>query len=446
MSQFTTLNSKDKTNRKNGNATYELIGFIKDALFSKTTDELCHKSLVYFANHFNTPKISLFVCNSDHDQILKYSFNEDERTSKIIANDKEKKIILNRFKKLRSQKDNIPLIKRSKGVYNVVSFLHDRTGEVFGIIDITKNAKFSQKELSLFNDSITILSGLMSWLVRQSSNEQQIKEKDKVISKLNSRVKDLHDINMNTLTQFVAGIAHEINNPLAGLKGGAEGLKENINDMTHILTSLARGREYDDSEFNYLMMEGIPSSISAIVASADRLRDLIVNLKQFSRLSIDDLSTLDLTRRIHSIVEQMKDEIEGNGIQVSLDLPDQMKIKCFSQEISMVIRQLLQNAVYYAARSEKDKRIRIVTKDKKNEVEISVLDTGCGIPEKDEDRIFQPFFTTKEIGEGMGLGLSVCYGIITKHGGKIFVDKSRDEGEGRFTTKITATISKTIME
>ena len=88
----------------------------------------------------------------------------------------------------------------------------------------------------------------------------------------------------------------------------------------------------------------------------------------------------------------------------------------------------------------------LFTKDLGDEVEFSVLDTGCGIHEKDKENIFQPFFTTKNIGEGMGLGLSVCYGIVLQHGGKIFLDTGRNEGEEEYSIKMTVKIPKSIAE
>lgn len=112
----------------------------------------------------------------------------------------------------------------------------------------------------------------------------------------------------------------------------------------------------------------------------------------------------------------------------------------------MLLTQLLHNAIFYAARSKDEKKILVTSKDKGDDVEFSFLDTGCGIPSENEEKIFQPFFTTKNIGEGIGLGLSVCYGIIMEHEGKIFVDKYREDGEEEYTTKLTVVLPKTISE
>ena len=112
----------------------------------------------------------------------------------------------------------------------------------------------------------------------------------------------------------------------------------------------------------------------------------------------------------------------------------------------MVLEQIIRNSIYYASRSDKEKKILITIKDLGDYISISFLDTGFGIPSENENKIFQPFFTTKNIGEGVGLGLSVCYGIIMKHEGEIFVDKQREEGEEEYTTKITIKIPKEITE
>jgi signal transduction histidine kinase len=422
------------------------IEFFEDALSSRGVDELCEKLLMFANRKFNTYSLELLLKDFERNNINIYNLQKGiEITRSESENDKSKQI-LDSFKGFKTSGVRTITFEENNGYHKMKLPFFDQGENVFGSISLIRKKKFSVLEESLFKDSIIITSRLLLWLYQRTYVEQQIMEKDIQIAKLNTQIKDLHSLNMKTLTQFVAGVAHEINNPLASLKGGAEGLKDNISDMKEILVSLTKGKEYDDNEFNYLMMEGIPDSISAIVTSADRLRDLILNLKQFSRLGIADISNLDLNRRIVLMLDHFKDDIEKNKIIVETKLRDQLKIRCFSQEITMLLNQLMLNAIFYATRAEGNKKILICSKDKGNEVEISFLDTGCGILYENEDKIFQPFFTTKNIGEGMGLGLSVCYGIIMDHNGKIFVDKTREEGEAEYSTKMTIVLPKTISE
>jgi signal transduction histidine kinase len=443
-----TKNEKSKSTAKEDNSQLitRLLETINDALKSRSVNELIDKLMIDMTALFKPYAIEIYINDPDKDNIDHYSLQNGNTLSRSIHEIPEKKEILDIMKEIELSKVKITTRLADNSMNHYDMPFSDQIGNVYGLICLSREKEFDSDEMQILTHFGSIYSGLLLWLFNREFMERQIKDKNKTISSIHSQLKETHNLNMKTITQLVAGIAHEINNPLAGLKGGAEGLKDNISDMTNMLTSITHGNEYDDSEFNYLMMEGIPDSISAIVSSADRLRDLILNLKQFSRLGVSDLSNLDITRRITMFIEQYKAKIEQNNVTVNLDLADNVKIKCYNQEISMVLSQLLENAIYYAARSEKDKKILITLREENSEIHLSYLDTGFGIPVENEETVFQPFFTTKNIGEGIGLGLSVCYGIVMNHQGKIFVDKEREKGEEDYTTKLTVILPKTFEE
>jgi len=422
-----------------------LFQFVKDALKSLNIDEYSQTFIFFLKDQFDFQNAEFFVKDFERNVTNIYTIKGRGLFNKEKIKDVDKLRVLDDLKEYDSSSD-LQIFIEDKGYFRVKIPFLDQSGEIIGALFLHRDKKLSNPEIILFKEIISISTGFLLWLSRRSFVREQLKEKDQVIKRLNTQIKDVHGVNMKTLTQFVAGLSHEINNPLASLKGGAEGLKDNIHDMKGILTSLSRGFEYDDSEFNYLMMEGIPDSISAIISSADRLRDLIINLKQFSRLGVTDISTLDLNRRIKLTLDYFKEDIEKNEIEVVLNIEELIKITCYVQEISMVIQQLIHNAIFYSARSENLKKVMILSRDIGTNVEFSVLDTGCGIPVENDQRIFQPFFTTKNIGEGMGLGLSVCYGIVMNHNGDIFLDKTRKKNEVEYSTKMTVILPKTFSE
>jgi signal transduction histidine kinase len=272
--------------------------------------------------------------------------------------------------------------------------------------------------------------------------ERLIKAKEKEISKLDIENKNTHNLVIQTLIQLVGGIAHEFNNPLAGLKGGAEALKDNIKDLDAFIKNILDSNSIDKEELDYLLNEGIPSSILAIVSSTNRLRDLINNLHRFSQLGEVDKREVKLLESINSILSQLEEKFIQNEIKVSVKISEGFVLSCFRDEIEIALTQILLNAIYYVGFAEKERKILIKARDLQNQVTISVLDNGCGVPKENELLVFQPFFTTKNIGQGVGLGLSVCLGIMLKHKGEIFVDHSRDDDEIGYTTKFSMIFSK----
>jgi len=418
------------------------IKFTLNALNSKDIEELANISIKTFYQIIKPENIKIQIENISNNNSVIFESDNNGDTTKSYPTENQIEMFKNLCKDVKSEEDLYSIREENNSHFSYITPLLDNTKTIMGIIEIRKIQDFSMQDLDTLKNHQLVISQVLNLMNKNSYIEHQIKEKDFTISKLNSEIKDLNNLNMSNITQLVAGLAHEMNNPLAALKGGAEGLKDNIDDIVQIMNALAKGKDFDDDEYNYLMLEGIPDSISAIVSSADRLRDLIVNLKQFSRLGLDDVTSLDLFRRISMIKNQYDEEIEENNIEIEIDVDKNIKVDCFQQEISLVIDQLLQNSIFYVSRSENSKKILIKAKDIDEKHSISILDTGTGISQEIQEKIFHPFFTTKNIGEGMGLGLSVCYGIISKHNGDIFIDKNREPDEEEFITKITLEIPK----
>jgi two-component system NtrC family sensor kinase len=163
----------------------------------------------------------------------------------------------------------------------------------------------------------------------------------------------------------------------------------------------------------------------------DRVKELVLDLRTFSRLDEGEFKTVDVVESIDSVLLLLKHKMNGR-IRVEKHYAQARSLYCYAGRLHQVLMNLLVNAVDAIAGEGK---VVITTSQTAELFLISVRDTGAGIPEAIRSKIFDPFFTTKPIGQGTGLGLAISYGIVQEHGGSI--DVQSDEGVGtEFIVKI----------
>jgi two-component system NtrC family sensor kinase len=227
---------------------------------------------------------------------------------------------------------------------------------------------------------------------------------------------------MASLGQLVAGIAHEINNPLAFVmnnlfivEGGLDGLELEPALPEPALLKLRKARARLRE-----MKEGL-----------DRVKDLVRDLRTFSRMDEGEIRIVDVVEIVDAVLLLLKHKMNGR-IEVEKHYGPLRTLYCYPGRLHQVLMNLIANAVDAIAGAG---RIVITTSHSGNSFEISVLDTGAGIPEAIRSKIFDPFFTTKAVGQGTGLGLALSYGIVQDHDGSIEVQS--EEGVGTvFIVKI----------
>jgi signal transduction histidine kinase len=237
---------------------------------------------------------------------------------------------------------------------------------------------------------------------------------------------------MASLGVLSAGIAHEINNPINFVYAGINSLLRDFEDIEPVINEVSNiDIDNDDLKEKLIKIqklkkdyyfdeaiEAIPEIINDIRIGADRTTEIVKGLRNFSRfdkkisepLNVNeglDTSLLLLKNRYKNHVEIIKD--------YGVDLPD---LLCFPGKINQAFLNIISNAVDAIQESGK---IWLKTRKINNEINISIKDSGTGIPDKILGKLFDPFFTTKPVGEGTGLGLSITYGIIKDHHGKIDV-------------------------
>ncbi|MBV6624878.1 MAG: GAF domain-containing protein [Rivularia sp. (in: Bacteria)] len=257
---------------------------------------------------------------------------------------------------------------------------------------------------------------------------------------------------MASLGQLVAGIAHEINNPVGFIHGNLQHANEYTNELMKCLKlyqdnypqPAAEIQEYlKETEIEFLF-EDIPSLFKSMQVGTDRIREIVLSLRNFSRLDEAEVKEVNIHDGIDSTLmilqNRLKPELNNVQIKIVKDYEILPKVDCYPGPLNQVFMNLLTNAIdaleeYNKQRTPQEFKtnpsvINISTSAiDKDWITVSISDNGLGIPTEIQDQIFNPFFTTKPVGKGTGLGLSISYQIITeKHGGKLYFQSLPGKG------------------
>ncbi|MCX7793436.1 MAG: ATP-binding protein [Thermodesulfovibrionales bacterium] len=224
----------------------------------------------------------------------------------------------------------------------------------------------------------------------------------------------LHTEKLASMGTLSAGIAHEINNPLAIILGFTDMLLE---------------KTPPDSEFYDIL--------KTIEKQGLKAKKVVESLLSFARAEGQKRIDVDINKNIEEVLSVAGNTLLVNKIKLNLDMAESLpQVRGDPDELHQVFLNIINNAVY-AMKGGGILTISTRTVNRGRDVEIRISDTGCGIDKKFRSRIFDPLFTTKEVGEGTGLGLSVSYWIVKKHGGTItFETKTKEESEQPGTTFI----------
>lgn len=279
---------------------------------------------------------------------------------------------------------------------------------------------------------------------------QLIKEK-KMVEKTLAELKAtqsmlIHSEKMNALGKLVAGVAHEVNNPIAFISSNLYSLKTSFYDIVHAYEALEditqksdpRGQTQsirDEYDIDFIF-EDFDDLHKALTEGVARVTKIVRDLRTFSRLDEGEQKEIFIEENISSTLTLAKPELKKRNIHVRVSISHLPAILCYPSELNQVFLNLIINA---AQSMENGGTLDITGKVENNEIWLYFSDTGCGISEEIVGKIFDPFFTTKPVGSGTGLGLSLAYQIITdKHKGSIDVESTVGKGTV-FTIKIPMT-------
>lgn len=239
---------------------------------------------------------------------------------------------------------------------------------------------------------------------------------------------------MEAIGQLASGIAHEINSPIQYVINNIAFIQQAYTDIHPLLHEINRIKHYtlpstcvdliDKIQFDYLVEE-IPQSLDEAFEGINRVATIISALRRFSHPGEGEKVLTDLNQALESALIVCRHEWKYVAELVTDYAQNLPEVPCFPDQLNQVFFNLIINAAHAIEASQKnapDKRatITVGTRLCGDMVEISIADTGCGIPKELNSRIFEPFFTTKAVGKGTGQGLAIAHDIIVqKHGGKI---------------------------
>jgi len=311
-----------------------------------------------------------------------------------------------------------------------------RSSDEVGILgstfnDMARSLEAREKELQVLNRNLEDK-------VRQRTNELESSHEalKKAYLDLQSTQEQLVQTEkMASLGQLVAGIAHEIKNPLNFIYGNTGFLSDYTRKLEALLEEYDRLPSLSPEDrtriagmkesFNYnFIREDLPTLINNFTEGASRINQIVSDLRTFSRMDSYTMSEIDVHASIEISLNLLRNQYKER-IEIHREYGDIPKIQGYSGKLSQVFMNLLANA-FHAIGNQGDVWIR--TRAAGETVEVEIQDNGHGIPRENLKRIFEPFFTTKAVGQGTGLGLSISYGIIEQHRGRIFIAQAPGGG------------------
>ncbi|MBN3921999.1 response regulator [Nostoc sp. NMS4] len=261
-----------------------------------------------------------------------------------------------------------------------------------------------------------------------------------------SQVKQIQNEKMVALGQLVAGLAHEINNPISFIYGNLQYAGQYVEDLVNIIEVYQQ--EYPkptpkiqqiakDVDLNFIIKD-LQNLIGAMYRGSDRIREIVLALQHFSRHDEAEMKRVNIHEDIENTLvmlqHRLREAADRPAIVVVKDYGNLPLVTCYASELNQVFMHLLNNAIDAIeegmGNQSSTPQIRIHTEvTDLNIVKIAIADNGRGIEESVRSRLFDPFFTTKSVGKGSGLGLSISYQIIVqKHRGNISCNSSVGKG------------------
>ena len=327
----------------------------------------------------------------------------------------------------------------------------------FGAFDfLTKPIDFQDLEITINKTLRDVQQLKENQHLRQSearAREQAQDLQQSLLELKKTQAQLIETAKMSSLGQLVAGIAHEINNPANFIYGNISHVSDYIHNLLHLLhlyqqhytppcSEIQTEIEAIDLEF---LMADLPQILVSMKGGIDRIHKIVLSLRNFSRLDEANIKSVDIHEGLKSSLLILNNRLQATTarpeIQVIEEYSNLPLVECYAGELNQVFLNILSNAI--DALNEYNKQgsldeifarqlamtIRTVLLEENSRVVIQIRDNGRGMTADVKDRIFEPFFITKPVGEGTGLGLYISYQIIVeKHGGAL--NCFSEEGEG----------------
>jgi signal transduction histidine kinase len=421
--------------------------FSKDMMKIYDNNDLYNRFLKVLYKH---PNISGVIILFQSDNFLKivYSFPAENSDKQYVLNKEQsalfedRSIVINKKdKKQLSLLDyfGINLLLsiadvNMKGAFLGISVKDDKRSiykeDLHNIITIINqlliaidNNDFIKKEADLFKQ-LTESKVRKKYLQQLEKSNRELDLKNSELTRLFKELQQkesqlIHSEKMASLGQLVAGISHELNNPISFIYANMQILENYINEIEELLGN----GDKSSPEFNEILSD-IKSLINDNKRGSLSVKEIVQNLKSFSRLDQAEWKSAYPVEGIENSLKILKTQI-GEKITINKDLTFNPKINCNPGQLNQVFVNIIMNALQAL---EGQGTIEIKSEKRANRVVITFSDNGTGIEAKFMAKIFDPFFTTKDVNEGTGLGLSISYSIIQDHGGSLSVNSEMGIG------------------
>jgi len=301
--------------------------------------------------------------------------------------------------------------------------------EILGVL-----AVHSYKPNAYDEHHIDVLQSIASYAVIAIKNAKGYTELKEALDELKGTQQQLiQSSKMASLGTMTAGVAHEINNPTNFAYAAVYMMKDEIKEIKLFLKQLAGGDNADpevltafDDKFTKLI-----ELIQTATEGTNRIKIIVEDLRTFARLDDAKKATVQLSSLLTSTTHLVRTQYDRLEIETQLNVDPE--ITCFPSKLNQVFMNIIVNACQaIVTKQENDKnftgRIIITTSEQDNQLVVMFKDNGCGMDEATQQRVFEPFYTTKDVGTGTGLGMAISFGIIEEHSGLIAINSVKDKG------------------
>ncbi|MDX2232840.1 MAG: PAS domain-containing protein [Leptolyngbyaceae cyanobacterium bins.349] len=328
--------------------------------------------------------------------------------------------------------------------------LKDETGQVYRIVGTAIDISDRKRAELALQESETQLRQQTEAL-KQTLQELQ-----------NTQMQLVQSEKMSSLGQLVAGVAHEINNPVNFIFGNLKHAGDYTQDLLNLIhlyqkyypqpvSEIQQEAEAIDLEF---LMDDLPKLLHSMKVGADRIQKIVASLRTFSRMDEAEMKAVSLPECLDSTLMILQNRIKAKPDRPKIEIIKQYAnlplIECYAGQLNQVFMNILSNAIdaleerMLQATPPQNETLSLtaltckippptitirIQPSQPGWVQIAIADNGSGIPDEVQSRIFDPFFTTKPIGQGTGMGLSISYQIITeKHRGMLSCHSTPETG------------------
>lgn len=433
----------------------ELMKQIESAKLKPKDVEVTQKYLLSFTN---SPLVLKFDdIDDDLVKVINVSYQDDQQAGAAMVN----------AETLRFQIIVVSILLSVASAFLIAKYTIDiLTSPLIAVTQVaqhtTQELKFDRLALVTTEDEVGVLATSLNQLIQQVAKytqeldlahqtlENRVEERTQELSQALQNLKQtqaqlIQSEKMVSLGQMVAGVAHEINNPVSFIYGNIGYVNKYVQDLLSLVHLYQQHYPSPKSEIqdqmeaidlDYLTKD-LPQIMNSMKMGTERICQMVKSLRNFSRLDEAELKPVNIQEGIDSTLLILNSKLT-QGIDVVKQYGNLPLVKCYPAQLNQVFMNILDNAIDALITQGEPARKQIVIQTvmvESDQVQVRIRDNGLGIPESIKERVFDPFFTTKDVGKGTGLGLSICYQIIEKHKGKISVISSPGQGT-EFVVKI----------